>query len=219
MELSEHDKQMLAVADAGDPNDPAENKPAESKLPSEEPPKDEQEEASEKPNEYELPEGFDSVEELIEFYNNIPDEEDETPADGDETEEESEELTTLREAARERAVYDEVGGAEKYKELAEWAHENADPAQLEVYNDAVTKGSPEVAAFAAKALSAMHELATLKAHGQQGDLTFPGQTNQMSPGIKPYESDAQMTQDMNDPRYRNDPAFRAKVERKIAASL
>jgi len=37
-----------------------------------------------------------------------------------------------------------------------------------------------------------------------------------SPAQSGYESKAQMTSDMKDPRYAKDPAYRAAVERKIA---
>ena len=53
VELSEHDKAMIAVADNGDPNDPAENKDDVVTLPSDEKPESDDKKDEAKPEETE----------------------------------------------------------------------------------------------------------------------------------------------------------------------
>lgn len=209
MELTEHEKAMIAVAEGGDPNDPAENKDEVITLPSEEGAKP-QEETVESPkddgesNEETEGKGEEDVKEDV------------TETSDEELTEEQKELQKLRQEAKEREVYDAIGGKEAYTELAKWAGDNLTQDQLDVYNKVTEKGDTKVAVFAAQALQAMKQNAAYEKYGSQGNVTMPngGSTE----GTVGYESTAQMMVDMNDPRYKSDPAFRAKVEQKLAAS-
>jgi hypothetical protein len=205
-ELTEHEQAMLRVAETGDPNDPAENTtPAPVELPSDPKPAEEDPKPAEeapKPTE-----GEDTEQA----------EEDPKPAEGDAEDEEltpeQEELAKLRQEAKEREVYEALGGKKEYAELREWASTNVPEAQLEVYNRAVTEGDSATAIFASTALRDMRELANIKKHGYQGEVTNP--SNAPNVGNTGYESTAQMQADMVDPRYKADPAYRALVATKI----
>lgn len=214
--LSDHEKAMIAVAEGGDPNDPAENKDAVVTLPSDQQAqgKDSQGEPSDEAKDTDAKD----VEESEDKSKEDTKDDDEVKDDSkDELTEEQKELAKLRQAARDRAVLDAVGGEESYKELAQWASKELTDDQAAVYNGAINQGSPEQAAFAAKALNSMRELDQIKKYGYQGEVTRPGgnQATQESAG---YQSAAQMRADMSDKRYATDPAFRAKVAQKLAAT-
>ena len=214
-ELSEHDKQMLDIAENGDPNDPS-----ESELPSE---------ASEKTGDGpELPEGVESVEDLIAKYNELskPTEGEESTEESDESEasdegekpEEGEESESQKytDVDREKAAYEVAGSKEEYTKLTEWAGENLSEEQVDVYNKVVTQGDPQMVQFATQALQQMAELHRIKTHGLEGEMTTPDVGG--ADTVSGYESEAQMIMDMSDPRYAVDEAFRAKVAKKLAAS-
>lgn len=210
VELSEHDKAMIAVADNGDPNDPAENKDDVVTLPSDEKPESDDKKDEAKPEETEG-ESEDKPEDKPE--------DDKESIDEDDTEltEEQKELNALRQEKKERAIYEAVGGQEEYTKLTQWARDNLSKDQIDVYNQAINQGDSGTALFAAQALQAMNKLASYENHGYQGDVTVPG-GDQSATSSQGYESQAQMTADMSDPRYASDPAFRAKVEQKLAAT-
>lgn len=216
--LSEHDKKMLAVAEGGDPNDPAENKDEVVKLPSEELKESEQsqEETADQDKE-EASEGEQDESKKDDVKDDTKDDEDDAKeGDTEELTEEQKELAQLRQEKRDNAILDAVGGEKAYKELAAWARNELSEGQAEVYNSAINNGSPEQAAFAAKALNSMRELEQIKKYGYQGEVTNPGGKGSSAYETQGYESSAQMQADMSDKRYRTDPAFRAKVEQKVA---
>lgn len=101
------------------------------------------------------------------------------------------------------------GGQEGFNQMAEWAQANLPKETVAEYNKLLAT-NPKVAL---KALSADYRAANgsgpgkvLSGHGNAGGA------------VAPYTSTAQMTKDMRDKRYATDPAFRAQVERRIAAS-
>lgn len=114
-------------------------------------------------------------------------------------------------AQYETAVTSEVGGSEKYSEIVSWAKANLSDAEINAYNAAVSSGDLAQAKLAVLGLSAKFS----KAVGSEPRLV-QGRTNSASEDV--FESTAQLTEAMRDPRYRNDPAFRAKVQAKLARS-
>jgi hypothetical protein len=110
------------------------------------------------------------------------------------------------------AVHAEVGGQEQYEAVTDWAEQNWTKGEVKAFNDVVTKGQKEAAVIAVRGLRAAYE----SAMGRDPSLvTGDGNLNPALPG---YESRAQMTADMRDPKYKVDPAFRKTVEQKIANS-
>lgn len=104
-----------------------------------------------------------------------------------------------------------AGGEEEFQELTTWATANIEPADLQKYNDAVDAGDMATVKDYVKAFRASYE----EVNGVIGkrEKGVPG-----SKAAGSYESRAQMTKDMADPRYKSDPAFRKQVEQKIANS-
>ena len=165
----------------------------------------------------ELPEGFESVEELITFVNALEDdsEEDEDSEEDKDSEEDDEWRKRAEEAESalvEKAAYEAVGGPEQYAELAKWATENLEESDQAFYNSVMEQGSPEQVAFAVRAVSSVMKLQSIENFGHQGEINQGSNSNNATSG---YESVAQMQADMNDPRYGTDPAFRSEVEAKL----
>lgn len=114
-------------------------------------------------------------------------------------------------AQYETAVVAEVGGAEKYSEMVSWAKANMTDAEINAYNAAVSSGDVAQAKLAVLGLSAKFS----KTNGSEPRLV-QGRPTGASEDV--FESTAQLTEAMRDPRYRADPAFRAKVQSKLARS-
>lgn len=110
------------------------------------------------------------------------------------------------------SIKSEAGGDEKYSEIVQWAKVNMTPSEIEAFNKAVDSGNQDQAKLAVKGLRASYE----SANGREPNL--------MSGGVKggsegdTFESTAQLTKAMADPRYREDPAYRAKVQAKLGRS-
>lgn len=114
-------------------------------------------------------------------------------------------------AQYETAVVAEVGGSEKYSEMVTWAKANMTDAEINAYNAAVSSGDVAQAKLAVLGLSAKFS----KANGSEPRLV-QGRPNSASGDV--FESTAQLTEAMRDPRYAKDPAYRAKVQAKLARS-
>lgn len=112
-----------------------------------------------------------------------------------------------------KAAHDAAGGAEQFAAVQAWAAENANPADLQAYNDLVQTGDPAKIAMAVQAITAKHA----EAEGRPPSRMVDGSGNGSVPGER-YESRAQMTADMRNPLYKSDPAFRAKVAAKLSRS-
>jgi hypothetical protein len=111
----------------------------------------------------------------------------------------------------ETEIQSEVGGTDRYMEMVTWAKVNLTPAEIDAYNLAVGSGKPEQAKLAALGLNAKFTQAV----GNEPQRTIGGQKATSSEG---FESTAQVTEAMKDPRYKSDPAYRAKVQAKLASS-
>jgi len=108
------------------------------------------------------------------------------------------------------AIIASVGGAEKYGEMIRWAGENLDAEEIQAYNTATNAGAAS-AKFAVEALAARYR----SSEGYEAPLVT-GKAPRSGP--KPYRSNAELARDIADPRYHNDPAFRADVEDRLARS-
>ena len=114
-------------------------------------------------------------------------------------------------AQYETSVTAEVGGSEKYSEMVNWAKANLTDAEINAYNGAVSSGDLAQAKLAVLGLSAKFS----KANGSEPRLV-QGRTSSASGDV--FESTAQLTEAMRDPRYAKDPAYRSKVQAKLARS-
>lgn len=116
-----------------------------------------------------------------------------------------------QEASR-NSVMEEVGGADVYNDMLEWAGENLSDAEIDAYNRAMDTQDYDQISMAVKGLAAMRSAAV----GSEPARNLSGGVRGDQGGQ--YESVAQLMSDMNDPRYGSDAAFRAKVEAKLGRS-
>jgi hypothetical protein len=100
-----------------------------------------------------------------------------------------------------------VGGEEAYGKMIEWAAANLTQAEQDAFDKALVSGH-EQAKFAIQGLHAKHQSSV----GTEGNLLTPDNAQKVTGG---YESLQQMKADMKDPRYAQDPAFRAEVQKKL----
>ena len=105
-----------------------------------------------------------------------------------------------------------VGGREAYQEMSQWAVQNLSEEEIQVYNSQTQGNDFMIAEQAVKGLYARY-----KAAGGLEPSLHRGKTSGVAKSDV-YESVAQIKADMKDARYKNDEAFRQKVEDKIARS-
>ncbi len=108
-------------------------------------------------------------------------------------------------------IMSEVGGKENYDAMSTWAAENLSDGELDSFNAAVETGDMNTAKLAINGLYArftrdIGEPVTL----QKGQVSG-------SP-VTPFNSNAQVTEAMQDPRYQKDPAYREHVAQRLAVS-
>tara|TARA_Y100000114_G_scaffold29401_1_gene25125 strand:- start:2962 stop:3747 length:786 start_codon:yes stop_codon:yes gene_type:complete len=112
-------------------------------------------------------------------------------------------------------VYNTVGGEEQYAEMVEWASQNLDEAEQESFNQIVMNGDQNAVMFAVNSLKSRWNAdgGGMQARPEllQGDSGFEGASGA-------FQSLAQLTEAMKDPRYKTDPAYRKGVENRLAQS-
>jgi len=102
-----------------------------------------------------------------------------------------------------------VGGKEQYGEMIDWASKNLSPQEIKAFNNTVDNGSLEQAQLAIAGVQAK-----FSQNNNEPNL-FTGNKADANVG---YRSVGEMLQDINDPRYATDSAFRADVENKVKQS-
>ena len=115
----------------------------------------------------------------------------------------------LAEVERQKALA-EFGGEEAYGKMVNWAATSLSPEDIAAYNATVASGDMAKVKLAVAGLKARFEAA----NGSEPNLVNTAPTNSAGG----FESRAQLTAAMRDPRYSKDPAYRAEVERRLAAS-
>ena len=108
-------------------------------------------------------------------------------------------------------VHSIVGGEENYKQLLDWSTKNLNEAEATAFNDMLDTGTIEQIKLAVSAIANRAGIS-----GQEKPRMLEGDTTASTADA--FESIAQVTQAMNDPRYDKDPAYRKQVEMKIARS-
>ena len=110
-----------------------------------------------------------------------------------------------------QAVYEAAGGEESWVEMERWAAANVSEGEKTRLNEMLASGEGELAVSILQ-----QRMAKASPTAGEGKITVPDSTGPTS--SIPYESRAQMTTDMNDPKYRSDPAFRRLVHQRVAVS-
>lgn len=108
-------------------------------------------------------------------------------------------------------VFSEVGGQSNYGNMMEWATNNLSESEIDSYNAVMDSGDIEQIMMSVRGLSARYSTS----EGIEPSRTIGGD---VSTGSSVYRSVAEMMTDMQDPRYKSDPAFRRDVEQKLGRS-
>lgn len=112
-------------------------------------------------------------------------------------------------------IYDAAGGKETYTTALGWAVSTLSPEEITAYNEQVETGDVATAKMAVLGMMARYHQSG-QSGAQQPRLL---QSEPVGPGgPAAYESLAQVMTDMKSPEYKADPAFRAKVQAKLARS-
>ena len=117
-----------------------------------------------------------------------------------------------RAAAYEGGIKAEVGGDQAYADMVTWAKASLTPAEIDAFNAAVSSGNVQQAKLAVLGLKAQFE----KANGSDPQRLLGGTNSASTSDV--FESVAQLKEAMKDPRYKTDPAYRAKVQEKLGRS-
>jgi|TARA_R110002096_G_scaffold355973_1_gene549200 hypothetical protein len=108
-------------------------------------------------------------------------------------------------------MFSTVGGEENYGSMMSWATNNLSGAEIDSYNNVMGSADQNQIQLAVRGLNAQYQADT----GSNPSL-LSGDTP-ANAGSK-FESVAQVTAAMRDPKYKTDPAFRKTVEAKLARS-
>jgi len=114
-------------------------------------------------------------------------------------------------AAAEQKLYDAAGGKAEYEKMLPWAAAKLSAEEVTEFNKSIDSGD------ANRAIMAISGLADKYKAAQEQTPNLQNGDEEVRTG-NGYSSKAAMIADMNDPKYDTDPAFRAEVEKKIAAS-
>ena len=109
-----------------------------------------------------------------------------------------------------QALYGIVGGEQQYSQMIGWAKDTLSDQEISMYDAVMDKGDPLACYFAVNALAFRYQ----EAQGYDGQmLTGKAPSNQQG-----FRSQAELVRAMSDPRYDNDPAYRADVAAKLEMS-
>ena len=104
-----------------------------------------------------------------------------------------------------------VGGDQNYNNMLQWANQNLQKEEVDMYDKVMDQGNPLACYFAVQALAYRYQDAT----GRDGQMITGKPPKQVK---DVYNSQAEMVKDMEDPRYDDDPAYRQKIMNKIERS-
>ena len=109
------------------------------------------------------------------------------------------------------SVKEMVGGTQAYDSMSEWASQNLSETEKTAYNSAVNSKDLEAVKLAVVGLKARYAQST----GSEPKLV---EGKASASGEQGFQSWAQVTQAMSDPRYAKDVAYQTEVKNKLANS-
>ena len=104
-----------------------------------------------------------------------------------------------------------VGGEDQYQQMMQWATQNLQKNEIEMYDAVMDKGDPLAAYFAVQALSGRMK----DSQGVDGQL-LTGKAPKSDGDV--FKSQAQVVKAMSDDRYEKDPAYRQAIYDKLERS-
>ena len=108
-------------------------------------------------------------------------------------------------------AFEQVGGQQAYEDMVSWASESLNEASIDAFNNAMNSGNIETANLAIQGLQAQYR----SVNGNEPSLVM-GETKSVTGGV--FDSAAQLTAAMRDPRYSSDSAYRQEVALKLSRS-
>ena len=109
------------------------------------------------------------------------------------------------------SVQNAAGGEGNYNRVIEWAASNLPDAQIDAFDSVVDSGNPAAIGIAFQGLQRQYD----ESNGYEGRML---QGKPASSGGDVFRSQAELVAAMGDPRYDNDPAYRADVVEKLNQS-
>ena len=113
--------------------------------------------------------------------------------------------------AQVNSVQNAAGGEANYNQVIEWAASNLPDSQINAFDSVVDSGNPAAIGIAFQGLQRQYE----ESNGYEGRML---QGKPAASGGDVFRSQAELVAAMGDPRYDNDPAYRADVVRKLDQS-
>lgn len=110
------------------------------------------------------------------------------------------------------SILEPVGSEEAYNDMIAWAADALSEAEIDTFNSILEGGNVNAAKMAVENLNTKY----IAANGAEPARQLNGKAN--TSGSSVYESTADLMKDMGNPEYASNPAFRAKVEAKLARS-
>ena len=107
-------------------------------------------------------------------------------------------------------MYNIAGGGEEYAQMVQWASDNLPENEVSAYNVTMESGDPNLIRLAVQGLNARYR-------SEAEPTLLQGGTGAVSTGGR-FDSTAELTAAMSDPRYAKDPAYRQAVADKLAKS-
>lgn len=108
------------------------------------------------------------------------------------------------------SIYNMVGGEQAYNGMLEWAGNNLQPWEMDAFND-------QIESLDANSMFAVQGLmARMQNDEGSPPMLYQGEPSPYS--APKYDSLAQLTSAMSDPRYSSDPAFRMEVTNRLKNS-
>lgn len=135
------------------------------------------------------------------------------PEQEQQQEEEVEEEQPSPELSKEdvEVLHSIVGGEKEYQSMVQWAGQNLNEKEIEMFDAVIDKGDPYSCFFAVQALANRYNDAV----GQDGNL-LTGTSRAEKADV--FRSQAEVVAAMSDPRYDADPAYRQDVFNKLERS-
>ena len=113
--------------------------------------------------------------------------------------------------AQVNSVQNAAGGEANYNRVVEWAASNLPDAQINAFDSVVDSGNPAAIGIAFQGLQSRYD----EANGYEGRM-LQGKPASNKNDI--FRSQAELVAAMGDPRYENDPAYRADLIQKLEQS-
>ena len=107
-------------------------------------------------------------------------------------------------------IYSLAGGTEQYSGMIQWASDNLPEAEVDAFNATMETQDMNLISLAVQGLNARYR-------SEAEPKLLRGDTGTVSSGGR-FESNAELTAAMSDPRYAKDPAYRQQVADKLAKS-